>query len=147
MYFVRFLKIGSHFGKQFAVGNADVYGKAKLLPNLIFDKVCRICRRRVAVADRCIIHIALVYADLFNIRTNAGKKIHKHAAFFVIKGMVGRLDGKAGTFAHGINNGFSRDNSVFFGRNGFGENNTVPHFHITADNGGNFPKVGITSLF
>ena len=70
MYLVRLLKIRRHLGKNLPVGDADIHGKTKALPDFILDRFGGCLRGKITFPYGGKIHKALVNAKLFDIRTD-----------------------------------------------------------------------------
>ena len=60
--------------------------------------------------------------------------------------MVRGFNHQRGTLAQGVYNGFSRQDAIFFGRNGFGKHNAVTALPVSANDRGDGSQVNAVTL-
>ncbi len=84
MHEIGFFEIGRHFSKHLTVGDADIDGKAERFFYLHTDMFGSVFRGWEMFPDWVIVHVTFIDADLFNIRTDIGKKLHQLMASLIV---------------------------------------------------------------
>ena len=135
VYTIRLFKITRHLCEQLVLCDADVDGKAKGIPHLICDLTCRCFRGRKTVADRCVEKVAFVDRYLLNVRSVGVQKCHQFPAACTVERMIRRNQRKKRTFPQGGSDRFAGMDTIAFGGNGLGEDDTVPLLFIAANDG------------
>ena len=93
------------------------------------------------MGDAGEIQVALVHADLLNVRRIGVQELHQPSAVLVIQGMVRRLHVDVRTLPQGICHRLSGVYPVLFCRDRFGQHYAVSGFPVPAYDSGNGPDI------
>ena len=99
------------------------------------------------MGDAGKVQVALVHADLLDIRRVGVQKVHEPSAVLVVQGMVGRLHVDIRTFPQSICHRLPGVYPILFCRDGFGQHDAVSGFPVPAYDGGNSPDVKLSAAF
>ena len=133
MNFVRLFKVTGHFGKELTVTNADIYGEAQFITDLILDRIRNGNGIRIDSMGATHVKEAFVDTDLLYNRSILFTDFNKSFGRGFVKPEIrsGKEQIRVLPQRHGHR--FAGLDTEFLGRDGLGQNDTGPLFSVSAD--------------